>query len=190
MEKEKRSLEPTSNRSFLHAIAFIWMILLFFFGLAISCNAFARFGGEWANSYSISVPPASNLVDWRYSDRYGYVLKDSIYSNIKSADDLRNWFIYDGKVSLSPIPLDFEGKKFIEFEGYYGTPPLFNSSEFLDSIHNLSSLFAGWSSDMTRSCQDVRVYFDDEQFQVDFPDTKVPDSSTMIVIRTCWANIK
>ena len=158
--------------------------------LLSSCNFFARFGGESVSTPLIPTPPNGELRSTIYAtDRYSdYVLKHSVYTNSISADKLRDWYIDVAYVNLSPIPT---ADTIIEYDGYFGTPHLFGRSNILKRLHTLSVwLTTDWFDEFIATCQRVRVYFDIEQFKIDFPDVEIINEDiTLTVVTTCWPNV-
>lgn len=149
---------------------------------------FARFGGELVTSADLPVPEGSQFVMSTYSDGY-YTQKSTLYTYPSTPEALREWFIQAG-FSMSPIPLDFEHTRFIDYPNYYGTTNLFHVSSLPQVLHKWSVyLTSGWFDEMVRQCQAIHVYKNTSATAIDFPEITIPEGVTAFVITTCWPNI-
>ena len=187
MDKSKRKPQSNIGKPFFKILFVLIAIPIV---SAISCYGFAEFGGEWVSSSLIPVPPDSELIDVVYAtDTYSeYVLRHDIYTNSTTADILRDWYINDARILLSPIPT---GNSVIEYNGYYGTPSL-GISNTLKNLHTVSVWLAtDWFDEQIARCQRVQVYFDFEKFTEDFPDVPAVNKAlTYTIVTTCWPNVK
>ncbi len=150
---------------------------------------FARFGGEWATAAELPVPPDSQLLRVTYEDGYKYRNKTSIYGHQSSPEILREWFDQAG-ISMSPIPLNMEKTRFIQYDTYYGTPSPFHVGSSLGMLHITASLLThGWYEDFMAECQAVRVYKSLGLAADDFPDLQTGNATSVFVIMNCWARV-
>lgn len=150
---------------------------------------FARYGGEWATASDIPIPENGQFVAASYSEGYLYISKHSLYIYPITPEELRERFIQLG-VRLTPIGLDLEGERFIEYDDAYGTVWGFYRSTNLHDLHRFSALLtAGWFDESISMCQGVRVYKDIHTLQLRFPEVNLPDSYAGVIVTTCWPKV-
>jgi hypothetical protein len=149
---------------------------------------FARYGGEWATASDIPIPENSRLVITTYGDSY-YRTLNRLFIHDDSPENLRQWFIDNG-ISMTPIPLDFEGESVLEYDDYYGTTSLFHLRSGWQELHDFAARYTSdWWGDFTPTCQAVLVYQSVEAVLSDFPEVDIPTEGTLFMIRTCWPNV-
>ena len=194
MRKSKIKYRPNYQNVILKMLFTIISIPIVIGGL---CYGFAQFGGEVASANVIPIYQESTYIDAEFLDgyRYRYVTKRSILVTELSPEFLREWFDSNG-IYLSPFltigyknhgtePYEYT----IEYEGYYGTHGYFAISNNLQRLHSFSASIFGSFDEMVRSCQSVRVYFDNEVFAQDFPGVEADYSKTLYVVSTCWLRV-
>lgn len=193
MRKSKSKNLYNPRRIFLKVLLTLIAIPTLF---VILCYGFARFGGELASSHVLPIHPESKYIDSNYyyvSSEYR--MKRTFYYSDLSPMDLREWYIANN-ISLTPlmtIRYTNDGTKAyndeIKYDGYYGTTPLFDTTNLFQSLHQISAyMFGGWS-EYERSCQGVRVYFDNEMLNYIYPEIIVDSSSTVYLVSTCWLRV-
>jgi len=192
MRKSKRKNTFRPRRIFLKVLSTLIVTPIL---LAILCYGFARYGGEIASSNVIPIYPNNIESDSLYFSSFGYNAKYEIFSSESTAEDIRQWYSDNG-ISLSPFPTVLyrnNGTELyedsIEYDGYFGTSPFFDTTNSLQQLHSFSALMFGGFDEMVRSCQSVRVYFDNDLFRQDFPDMDADLSKTLFVVSTCWLRV-
>ncbi len=146
---------------------------------------FARYGGEWADSFDSAIPENSRLLMVTYEfDRY--TLKDSLYLHAESPEQVREWFTGKG-IALTPIDM---GTSVVDNDDYYLTIGPISRGSSWEQLHDFSARYtAGWWDDFTETCDAVRVYKRLDAARQDFPTALVPDGGTAFVITSCWPGV-
>jgi hypothetical protein len=179
-KERKFRIENGCLRLFLVTLAFpilCWMSLW----------VFAHFGGEWVSSSAVPIPPDSRILEIDYDQGYSYVIRSILYENTTSPEELREWFIQHG-MYMTPIPLDMEHTRFIDFETYYGFPVGYSSMSTLQEHHYFAStLTHGWWEDFLPTCQTIRVYKDASFAQTEYPNLQFSSRVSVFGVSVCWA---
>jgi hypothetical protein len=150
---------------------------------------FARFGGEWATSLDLPLPPESQFLLSTFEDKYGQRLKHSLYASQATPEDLREWFVRS-HIPMSPIPLNAEGTSFIESDNHYITPSPFHSTSSRHRFHELAAMIThGHIDEVMPDCQSIRIYKTISLAENDFPNLDFSNAEAVFSVTTCWPNL-
>ena len=182
-QEEKRKKSSSRRRGCVVLLLIILLLPSLCYG---SMWLFALVGGEWATSSDLPLPPNSRFLGSTYEDGYAYRSKNSLYANQSTPEELREWFVQEN-IFMSPIPLNLEKTRFIEYDHYFGTASPFHRSSFLQQLHSSAAFLThGWFDEMAPDCQQVRVYKDATFAAQDFPDIDISNATSVILLTTCW----
>jgi hypothetical protein len=165
------------------------ILLLAVFLVPALCYAamwlFARFGGEWATSLDLPLPPESQFLVSTFEDKHRQRLKHSFYASQSTPEELREWFVRS-HIPMSPIPLNAEGTSFIESDNFYGTPSPFHSISSRHRFQELAAMIThGHIDEMMPDCQSIRVNKSTSLATDDFPNLNVSSATSVFVLTTC-----
>jgi hypothetical protein len=161
--------------------------------LGVACYGgmwvFARYGGEWAMSDQILIPPESQLLLTKYED--GWVtMKTRLYTHLWSPKVLKEWF---GQHGTPVLPIYAQREEEDPDNDYYFRSGIrLTSNQMLFS--NSVSLTSDWKRDErsqgTHMCGGLVLYKTEEAFHRDYPDWPLPSGVTAFQVRICWPNVK
>lgn len=175
-------------KRFLRIAAIVFSTLLTLLALAF---LYSKFGGMWASSLVIPIPPSSEFIgDYIFSNG-GYKNRASLYKTDLTLQETRQWYI-SNSIPMSPI----DGTLSSNDKSYYSLPfvgsgrieyNLLFTAAFLSANPNVANY------EHSPSCFNVRIYgsldaIDYPNFHNYFPNLKptIFDSSVLVLIQDCW----
>jgi len=176
MKQEKPKKRP--NR--IGCLRWLGILLM----IPVFCYAgmwlFARYGGEWATSNEIPIPPDSEFVALTYeeSDLTYYMSKNHLYFHNSSPEIIYDWYRTNGVGFFDDNESIWKGVTF------YG-------DSASGALHRLSVWnTTDWYDDIVASCKGVTIYRHYDAVIENFPEVIIPENKTAFIVSPCWANVR
>jgi hypothetical protein len=187
-DAQRHSRLPPYLRRGLLLIVIPVLLVLVVYGVI---ELFARYGGDWAMSDQIPVPPDSQHINVLYANAE-FVMKTVFYSHNGSPETLRDWFVDQG-VSLSSTGVYREYEASSNEDAYFVLGYEVNTSGremHRDAIRRTHPEL-NWIGDIQAGCGGWTVFKTIEGAQDRFPQVNldVPAGKTVFAIHTCWPNV-
>jgi hypothetical protein len=152
---------------------------------------FARYGGDWAMSDQIPVPPDSQQIDVLYANAE-FIMKTVFYTHDGSPETVRDWFIEQG-ITLSSTGVYREYEASSNEDAYFVLGYEVDTSGrkmHRDAIHRTHPELY-WIGDIQAGCGGWTVFRTEDGLKKLFPQVPldVPAGKTIFAIHTCWPNV-
>jgi len=151
---------------------------------------FARYGGDWAMSDQIPVPPDSQQIQVFYGDA-AFMMKSAFYAHHWAPETLRDWFIEQG-IYLTVNP--YGEHKYLDSAGYYNVLG-YEVTTFKRTLHRSAIQYTHpdlrWLGDVQAGCGGWTVFKSPDDVSSIFEGLvlEVPEGKSVFAIHTCWPNL-